>query len=66
MAAFQNMFMKVLGSHIHVKKKKLLIVAHIYIEKKKIKERDMRFDIVSVNLNTHETRIIKNAFEVDY
>ncbi len=50
----------------HWKKKKLLIVAHIYIEKKKIKDRDMRFDIVSVNLNTHETRIIKNAFEVDY
>ena len=48
------------------KKRKLLIVAHVYVEKKKIKERDMRFDIVSVNLNTHETRILKNAFEVEY
>ena len=48
------------------KQRKLLKVAFIYIEKKRIKPMDMRFDIVSVDLKTNETRIIRNAFDVDY
>jgi len=48
------------------KQKKLLTVAVIYLEQKKIKSRDMRFDIVSVDLKTKKTRIIQNAFDVDF
>lgn len=48
------------------KQKKLLTVAVIYLEIKKIKSQDMRFDIVSVDLKTEKTKIIQNAFEVDF
>ena len=48
------------------KQRKLLKVAFIYLEKKRMKPGDMRFDIVSVDLKTKETRIIRNAFDVDY
>lgn len=48
------------------KQKKLLTVAVIYLEQKKIKARDMRFDVVSVDLKTKKTRIIQNAFDVDF
>ena len=41
-------------------------VAFIYLEKRRVKPRDMRFDIVSVDLKTKETRIIRNAFDVEY
>jgi putative endonuclease len=49
----------------HWKKRKLLNTAFIYIEKKKIKDRDMRFDIISVDLKTRKARILKDAFEAD-
>jgi putative endonuclease len=48
------------------KQKKLLTVAVIYLEQKRIRSRDMRFDIVSVDLKTKKTRIIQNAFDVDF
>lgn len=49
----------------HWKKRKLLNTAFIYIEKKKIKDRDMRFDVISVDLRTRKARILKDAFEAD-
>jgi len=48
------------------KQRKLWTVAVIYLGKKRIESRDMRFDIVSVDLRTKEARIIRNAFEVDF
>ena len=48
------------------KQKRLLATAFIYLENKKIKSKDMRFDIVSVDLNSEEIKIIKNAFDVNY
>jgi len=48
------------------KQKRLTAAAFIYLEKYKIKPRDMRFDIVSVELGTGNIRILKNAFEVSY
>jgi putative endonuclease len=50
----------------HRKQKKLLAAAFIYLENKNIQSRDMRFDIVSVDLTNEETQIIKNAFDVNY
>jgi len=50
----------------HRKQKKLLATAFIYLENKNIQSRDMRFDIVSVDLNNQESKIIKNAFDVNY
>lgn len=47
------------------KQKKLLSAAFNYIDSKRVKSRDMRFDVVSVNLGSNKTRIIKNAFEVN-
>ncbi|MEQ9618286.1 MAG: YraN family protein [Deltaproteobacteria bacterium] len=46
------------------KQRNLLAAAFNYIESKKVKSKDMRFDIVSVDLVNDKTRIIKNAFEV--
>ena len=48
------------------KQKKLLAAAFIYLENSKIKSKDMRFDIVSVDLGSEEVNIIKNAFDVNY
>ncbi len=50
----------------HSKQKRLLATAFIYLENKKIKSKDMRFDIVSVDLVNKESQIIKNAFDVNY
>ncbi len=50
----------------HFKQKRLLATAFIYLESKKIKSKDMRFDIVSVDLVNEETKISKNAFDVNY
>lgn len=50
----------------HFKQKRLLATEFIYLESKKIKSKDMRFDIVSVDLVNEETKIIKNAFDVNY
>jgi len=50
----------------HRKQKKLLATAFIYLENKNIQSRDMRFDIVSVDLTSEEINIIKNAFDVNY
>lgn len=47
------------------KQEKLIKTALTYISKNSIVDQDMRFDIVSVDLSTLESRIIKNAFEVD-
>jgi putative endonuclease len=47
------------------KRRRLLAAAYIYLENKKIKSKDMRFDIVSVDLNSGKARILKNAFEVN-
>ena len=48
------------------KHKKLLTVAVIYLEKKRIKSQDMRFDVVSVDLKSEKARILKNAFDVNF
>jgi len=48
------------------KQRKLWAAAMIYLEKKKIKSKDMRFDVVSVDLRTDKARILKNAFYVDF
>lgn len=50
----------------HSKQKKLLATAFIYLENKKVQSKDMRFDIVSVDLKSGESKIIKNAFDVNY
>lgn len=50
----------------HSKQKKLLATAFIYLETKKIQSKDMRFDIVSVDLVSGQTQIITNAFDVNY
>jgi len=50
----------------HRKQKKLLATAFIYLENNNIKSKDMRFDIVSVDLVNKEPKIIKNAFDVNY
>lgn len=50
----------------HYKQKRLLATAFIYLESKKIESKDMRFDIVSVDLASDKIEIIKNAFNVDY
>jgi len=47
----------------HSKQKKLLATSFIYLEKNRIKSKDMRFDIVSVDLRDEEIEIIKNAFD---
>jgi putative endonuclease len=47
------------------KKRKLLNTAFVYIEKKNIRDRDMRFDIISVDLKTRKAEILKDAFEAD-
>ena len=48
------------------KQRRLLAAAYVYLEKKKIKSKDLRFDIVSVDLTNEKARILKNAFEVNY
>lgn len=48
------------------KQKRLLAAAFNYLESKKIGSKDMRFDIVSVDLNNEKSTILKNAFEVNY
>ena len=48
------------------KQKRLISAAFNYLETKKIGSKDMRFDIVSVDLNSEESTILKNAFEVSY
>lgn len=48
------------------KQKKLLATAFIYLESSKVKSKDMRFDVVSVDLVSGEINIIKNAFDVNY
>jgi len=48
------------------KQKRLLTAAYLYLEDNQIQSRDMRFDIVSVDLNSEEAEIIKNAFDVNY
>ena len=50
----------------HSKQKKLLATAFIYLETKKMQSKDMRFDIVSVDLITEDVQIMKNAFDVSY
>ena len=50
----------------YYKQKRLLAAAFNYLESKKISSKDMRFDIVSVDLNKDEIKIIKNAFDVNY
>ncbi len=47
------------------KQRNLLAAAFKYIESKGIKSKDMRFDVVTVDLGSNKTRLIKNAFEVD-
>ena len=54
---------EVVNSH---KQRRLTAAAYVYLEKKRLELRDMRFDIVSVNLNSGESTILKNAFEVGY
>jgi putative endonuclease len=48
------------------KQRRLWTVAVIYLERKKIKSQDMRFDVVSVDLKNEKARILKNAFEVNF
>lgn len=46
------------------KQHKLVKTALTYISKNNINDRDMRFDIVSVDLNSSESRLLKNAFQI--
>ena len=48
------------------KQRRLTEAAYVYLQKNRLELRDMRFDIVSVDLGSGETRILKNAFEVSY
>lgn len=48
------------------KQRRMYAAAIIYLEKNKIKLRDVRFDIVSVDLKDEKVRVLKNAFEVDF
>lgn len=54
---------EVVNSH---KQRRLTAAAYVYLEKNRLELRDMRFDIVSVNLNSAQCDIIKSAFEVGY
>ncbi len=54
---------EVVNSH---KQRRLTAAAYVYLEKNRLELRNMRFDIVSVNLNSGESTILKNAFEVGY
>ncbi len=54
---------EVVNSH---KQRRLTAAAYVYLEKNRLELRNMRFDIVSVDLSSGETRILKNAFEVSY
>jgi putative endonuclease len=47
------------------KQKRLLATAYVYLQNKKIRSKDMRFDVVSVDLNGERARILRNAFEVN-
>ena len=47
------------------KQEKLIKTAQAFISQNNIQNQNMRFDIVSVNLNNSECRILKNAFEID-
>ena len=49
-----------------LKQKRLLAAAFNYLESKKVGSKDMRFDIVSVDLNSEESTLLKNAFDVNY
>ena len=48
------------------KQKRLLTAAYLYLEDNQIQSRDMRFDVVSVDLNSEDAEIIKNDFDVNY
>ncbi len=48
------------------KQKKLLAAAFVFLEKNNITFKDLRFDIVSIDLNAEEIHIMKNAFDVSY
>ena len=45
------------------KQKKLTAAAFIYIESRNVVSKEMRFDIVSVDLSDQTARLIKNAFD---
>ena len=47
------------------KQNKIQAAAFSYIESRGLKSRPMRFDVVSVDLVSLKSRIIKNAFDVD-
>ncbi len=53
-------------SFIYYKQKRLLSNAFNCLESKKIGSKDMGFDFASVDLNNEETKLIKNAFDVNY
>lgn len=46
------------------KQQKLIKTALTYISKNRIEGRDMRFDIVSVDLNSSKSGLLKNAFQI--
>ena len=48
------------------KQKRLLATAFNYLESKQVGSKDMRFDVVTVDLISDEIKIIKNALEVNY
>lgn len=54
---------EVVNSH---KQRRLTAAAYIYLEKNRLELTAMRFDIISVNLNSKEATILRNAFEVAY
>ena len=46
------------------KKERIIIAANTYIEENDLHDRNMRFDVVAVNLRTSKVRFTPNAFEV--
>lgn len=47
------------------KQEKLVKTALVYINQNSVDSRDMRFDVVSVDLSKESCKVIKNAFEVN-
>ena len=46
------------------KQERIIRAALIYVGKKNLWSKQLRFDVISINLDTEEFRLIKDAFEV--
>jgi len=46
------------------KQERIIRAALIYVGKKNLWSKQLRFDVISIDLDTEEPRLIKGAFEV--